>query len=82
MIKTIINKFKNIDDKIKHIMINGLKFSFVCLILSALVLRIYHMYMLPVIYVCGTILFKTSLTFIVDFIFLGIGFDTLKKQMI
>lgn len=82
MIKMIIEKYKNIDDQVKNIMINGFKFSFTFLILSVLVLGAYQLYMLPVIYVCGTILFKTSLTFIVDFIFLGIGFDTLKKQMI
>lgn len=82
MIKVIKEKYKNIDDKVKKIMINGFKFSFAFLMLSILVLGAYKLYMLPVIYICGTILFKTSLMFIVDFIILGVGFDTLKKQMI
>jgi len=82
MIKMIIDKYKNIDDKVKKIMINGFKFSFVSLIFSVLVLGIYTIYTLPIIYYSGTILFKTSLMFFVDFIILGIGFDTLKKQMV
>ena len=82
MIKMIIDKYKNIDDKVKKIMLNGFKFSFAFLILSILVLGAYKLYMLPVIYICGIILFKTAIMFVVDFIILGIGFDTLKKQMV
>ena len=63
-------------------MINGFKFSFAFLMLSILVLSAYKFYMLPIIYICGTILFKTALMFMADFIIMGIGFDTLKKQMI
>lgn len=81
MIKMIINKFKNLDDKVKKIMINGFKFSFVFCIFSALILCMYSLYMLPTLYYAGTILFKTSLMFFADFIILGIGFDTIKKQM-
>lgn len=82
MIKMIIDKYKNIDDKVKKIMINGFKFSFSFLIFSILVLLVYQVYMMPIIFTCGTILFKTGIMFIVDFIILGIGFDTLKKQMV
>ena len=82
MIKMIIEKYKNIDEKVKKIMINGFKFSFIFLILSTLVLSIYKLYMIPIIFTCGTILFKTSLMFIVDFVIMGIGFDILKKQMV
>ena len=81
MIKMIINKFKDLDDKIKNIMLNGFKFSFAFCILSALILCIYNFYTLPIIYTCGTILFKTSLMFFADFIIIGFGFDTIKKQM-
>ena len=82
MIKMIINKFKNLDNKVRIIMINGFKFSFYFTLLSILILIIYNIYSLPVLYSCGTILFKTSLMLFVDFIILGIGFDTIKKQMI
>ena len=81
MIKMIINRFKNLDDKVKTIMINGFKFSFAFCVFSALILSTYNFYMLPILYYVGTILFKTSLMFFVDFIILGIGFDTIKKQM-
>ena len=81
MIKMILDKFKNLDDKVKSIMINGFKFSFISCIISALILFVYNIYMLPILYSVGTILFKTSLMFFVDFIILGIGFDTIKKQM-
>ena len=82
MIKMIIDKYKNLDDKVKKIMINGFKFSFIFLLISVSVLGAYRLYLLPMIYTCGIILFKTGIMFIVDFIILGIGFDTLKKQMV
>ena len=82
MIKIIVDKYKNIDEKVKKIMIRGFKFSFAFLIISLLVLGTYQLYMLPILFTCGTILFKTGLMFIVDFIIMGIGFDILKKQMV
>ena len=81
MIKTIINEFKNLDDKVKTIMQNGFKFAFLFSIFSALVLLIYKFYMIPTLYYIGTILFKTSLSFFVYFIILGFGFNIIKKQM-
>ena len=81
MIKKIIDKFKNLDNKVKSIMIKGVKFSFVFCTFSILILFIYTLYSLPALYYIGTILFKTALMFFVDFIILGIGFDTIKKQM-
>lgn len=81
MIKKIIDKFKNLDNEVKNIMINGFKFSFIFCISSILVLLVYNFYMIPILYYSGTILFKTSLMFFVDFIIIGIGFDTIKKQM-
>jgi len=81
MIKMIINKFKILDDKVKSIMVNGFKFSFAFCILSILVLAAYNLYLLPILYSVGTLLFKASLMFFTDFVILGIGFDTIKKQM-
>ena len=81
MIKNIIEKFKNLDNKVKDIMINGFRFSFVFSIISVITLLIYKFYTMPILYYSGIILFKTSLMFFVDFIILGIGFDTIKKQM-
>lgn len=81
MLEKIINKFKNLDDKVKNIMVNGFKFAFLFCIFSAIILLIYDFYTIPILYYSGTILFKTSLMFFVDFLILGIGFDTIKKQM-
>lgn len=81
MLKTIVNSIKKLDMKVKNIMVKGFEFSFIFCIFSALILLIYDFYMLPVLYYSGLILFKTSIMFFVDFIILGIGFDTIKKQM-
>ena len=81
MFKVIKEKFKSIDKSVKNIMLKGIKFSFAFCIFSAIILLVYNFYMLPIIYYSGTILFKTSLMFISYFIVLGVGFDTIKKQM-
>ena len=81
MLEKIINKFKNLDSKVKKIMVNGFKFAFLFCIFSAIILLVYNFYSLPILYYVGTVLFKTSLMFFVDFLVLGIGFDTIKKQM-
>lgn len=82
MIRNILEKFNNLDNKVKHIMINGFKFSFIFTILSILILLIYKFYAVPILYYSGTILFKTSLMFFADFIIIGIGFDKIAKQMV
>lgn len=81
MLKTIVNSIEKLDIKVKNIMVKGFKFSFIFCIFSALILLIYDFYMLPILYYSGLILFKTSIMFFVDFIILGLGFDTIKKQM-
>ena len=81
MIEMIINKLKNLDNKVRKIMVNGFKFSFLFCIFSAIILLMYNFSNLPILYYAGTIIFKSSLMFFVDFLILGIGFDTIKKQM-
>ena len=82
MLKMIIHKLKNLDEKVKKIMKKGFKFTFIFCILSVLLLAIYlYFYKIPIIYSIGTLLFKTSIVFFADFVILGIGFDTIKKQM-
>ncbi len=83
MINFIVNKFKNLDLKVKNIMKCGFIFSLLFCFISILVLYTYHTtYTIPLIFTVGTILFRTSLMFFVDFIICGIAFDTIKKQMI
>lgn len=81
MIKLITNKFNNLDKKVKQIMVNGFKFSFIFCIMSIFVLLYYIFSNLPVLYSAGTLLFKSSILFFVEFIIFGIGFDVIKKQM-
>lgn len=83
MINFIVNKFKNLDLKVKNIMKYGFNFSLLFCLFSVLILYTYHaFYTLPLVFTIGTILFKTSLMFFVDFIICGIAFDTIKKQII
>ena len=81
MINKILEKFKNIDKDVKKIMINGFKFSFIFCIISSIILVTYNLFFIPILYYCGTILFKSSLMFFADFLIMGFGFDTIKKQM-
>ena len=81
VIKVILNKFKDIDNDIKKIMIKGFKFSFIITIISSIILYTYSLYPIPIIYYCGTTLFKSSLMLFADFLIIGISFDTIKKQM-
>lgn len=83
MINTIIDKFKSLDLKVKNIMKYGFIFSLLFCLFSILILYTYHaIYTIPLIFTVGTILFKTSLMFFVDFVICGIAFDTIKKQLI
>ena len=79
MISFIFNKFKCIDANIKNIMINGFKFSFAFSIISCLILITYNIYMFPLLFECGTILFKTSIMFCVDFVIMALAFDKIKR---
>lgn len=83
MKQIMINKFKNMDIKVKNIMKYGFIFSLLFCLFSILILYTYHgLYKIPLIFTIGTILFKTSLMFFVDFLICGIAFDTIKKQII
>lgn len=81
MINKILEKFKNIDKDVKKIMINGFKFSFAITVISSIILVTYNLSSIPILYYCGTIIFKSSLMFFADFLIMGFGFDTIKKQM-
>ena len=81
MLNKVINNFKNLNKKIKTIMKYGFTFSLIFCLFSVFILYTYHtLNNSPLIFTVGTILFKTSLMFFVDFIICGIAFDTIKKQ--
>lgn len=83
MILEIINKFKTLNPKIRKIMRYGFCVSLIVCMIATLILYTYHrLYTVPLLFSVGTILFKTSLMFFVDFIICGFAFDTIQKQMI
>ena len=83
IVNKLINKIKNLDKKVVKIMDFGFIFSFILSIISAIILITYnHFYSLPNLFYIGISLFKTSSIFACMFFICGIGFDTIKKEMI
>ncbi len=83
IINTLIDKIKNLDKKVVKIMHIGFIFSFILCIISGLSLFTYEtIYNLPELFYSGISLFRTSLMFACTFFIFGIGFDTIKKEVI
>ena len=83
IIKMLIDKFKNLDKKVKKIMKVGFNFSFILAIISCLLLFTYEFfYSFPNLFYSGISLFRTSIMFACSFIMFGIGFDTIKKEIV
>ena len=83
IINTLIDKVKNLDKQVFKIMNTGFIFSFILCIISALSLITYKMfYTLPGLFYGGISLFRTGLIFACTFFICGIGFDTIKKELI
>ena len=83
IVKTLIGKIKDLDNKIKKIMTIGFKFSFALCTISVLALFTYEtIYSLPNLFYAGISLLQSSLMFVCAFFICGVGFDTIKKQMI
>lgn len=81
-INLLVEKLKNIDNKIFKIMNKGFLFSFILSIIAICLLFTYEtIYSLPKLFYIGISLFKTALMFAVMFMICGIGFDTIKKQI-
>ena len=72
--------FKNIDELDLKIMKNGLKFSFIILIISVIILTFYLIFNNYLfLYNCGLSLFKISTYFGIEFIVCGVVVDSIKK---
>ena len=83
ILKMFKDKIKNLDTEIKKIMNIGFIISFLLGIISALVLITYNtFYSFPTLFYAGISLLHTSLMFASMFFMCGIGFDTIKKQLI
>jgi len=82
-IHKIKNIFDNIDKKDLKIMRNGLKFCFLILLISIVILVTYLFFMNSIfIYEIGILIFQLSLYFAIDFIVAGIVVDTIQKQIL
>ena len=81
MLNKFLNNFKKIDNKIKKIMNYGFSFSLIICLLSIFILYTYHsLNTYYLIFIVGTILFKTSLIIFISFLIYGFIFDTIIKN--
>ena len=82
MIKKVMDNIKNIDKKIKKIMISGLNFSFIICIISCMISLYYISNPIShILYNSGILLFKTGLTFASAFFVCGFAIDNIKKEL-
>lgn len=83
IINELFNKIKNLDKKVLKIMHSGFTFSFILAIFSCILLFTYQtIYSSPNLFYIGISLLKNALMFACMFFIFGIGFDTIKKEMI
>lgn len=82
MIKELINKLNNIEEKTSNIMIHGINFSFVICIISFFISLTYILNPVShLLYLSGIILFKTGLTFGIMSFISAFAIDNIKKEL-
>lgn len=82
MIKTLNDTIKNLDNKIKEIMIKGLHFSLIVSIIGALFLIYYINFKTSnFTYYIGTKLIWLSISFASSFLVSAIAMDRIKKDL-
>ena len=82
LIDKLKNMFNEIDKKNKKIMKNGLKFCFLILIISIIILITYLFLIKSIfVYQIGILVFQLSLYFAIDFIVASLVVDTIQKQI-
>lgn len=79
--KFVFNKFKNMDSSISKVLFDGLKFCFILVLLSALMLSVYHSIHNIDLFYIGISIFKSSLFFIAFFAICAIAVDTIRKDI-
>lgn len=81
MIKNIIARYKNFEKKTYTILKYGLQFCFILCIISVFIMLTYdYIYNLPDLYHIGISLFKSSITFGIEFVICALVVDYIKKQ--
>ena len=82
-INILSDKIKNLDLQVVKLMKFGFIISFImCLLSSSLLFTYQFIISLPILFYISISIFRSSLSFGVTFFICGIGFDTMKKQMI
>lgn len=81
MIKTLVDKFGSMDEKIRKIMNYGFAFSFLVCVISMALLITYIFNSSLDLYYIGLSVFRLSLFFAIEFIICAIAMDTIKKQI-
>ena len=82
IIRKILEKTKELDEKIKQIMYIGFKISFMFCIIAVLALFTYEtIYSLPNLFYAGITLMQASFMFACTFFICAVGFDTIKKEL-
>lgn len=78
----VVNMLISIDENIKKIMRLGIKFCFLLIAISCVILITYELfYSSPLFYYVGIYLFKDSFLFLCSFLAFGIVFDKIKKDL-
>ena len=81
-IEKLVNKYKNLDSKIKKIMNIGILLSCtLCLVSSSILFTYEAIIPIPSLFYIGISLFRTSLMFICMFLMCAIGFDSMKDVL-
>ena len=82
LIDKLKSMFKNIDKKALKLMKNGLKFCFLILLISIIILLTYLFVTKNIfVYQIGILIFQLILYFSIDFIVAGLVVDTIQKQI-
>ena len=79
MFKLIIDKFKNLDEKVRKILNIGLKFSFIVSALSILILFLHIFYQNLLFLEIAISIFKLGLFFMIEFIICALAIDIIRN---
>ena len=79
---SFLDKIKNLDKTIIKIIKIGFIICSSLTVISVILLFTYHIYSKPNLFYIGIELLKNALMFACMFLIFGIGFDTIKKDMI
>lgn len=83
MIKSFIDTYKNLDEKILHILKNGLFYSFMICIFSSIILLLYLFhYSIPSMYYTGILGIAIGLNSAVGSLISAVIVDNVKKESI